>query len=112
LKRVHEWHPEIPEFYVSENGISCRDVPVDGTVHDPDRIAYLHAHFGAALDTIEAGVPLKGYFVWSLMDNFEWACGYDSRFGLAYVDFETQERFLKESGRWYAEVARENAIPD
>ena len=62
------------------------------------------------LDLIDAGVPMKGYFVWSLFDNFEWASGYDSRFGLAYVDFDTQERIVKESGHWYGRVAQANAI--
>lgn len=110
LIRVHERHPEIPEFYVSENGMSRRDVPDGSRIRDSERIDYLRSHFNAALDAIEAGVPLKGYFIWTLMDNFEWACGYDSRFGLAYTDFETQERTLKDSGRWYARVAAANSI--
>jgi beta-glucosidase len=70
----------------------------------------LTQHFGAAADAIAEGVPVKGYFIWSLMDNFEWAFGYDSRFGLAYVDFDTQERILKDSGHWYGRVAAANAI--
>ena len=112
LTRVHQAHPEVPEFYVSENGMACRATLVDGAVHDPERIDYLKQHFSAALEAIEAGVPLRGYFVWSLMDNFEWASGYDSRFGLAWVDFTTQQRILKESGKWYARVARENTVVD
>jgi beta-glucosidase len=112
LTRIHQACPDIPEFYVSESGIACLDKPEHGAVHDLERIDYLRHHFGAVLDAIEAGVPLKGYFVWSLMDNFEWACGYDSRFGLAYVDFETQRRWLKDSGRWYSRVAEKNAIVD
>jgi beta-glucosidase len=110
MKRVYDDYPGIPEFYVSENGMACRDEMVDGRVDDPQRIDYLRQHFSAGLDMIEAGIPLKGYFVWSLMDNFEWACGYDSRFGLAYVDFETLARTLKSSGKWYARVASENRI--
>ena len=92
--------------------MSLADRLVDGRVHDPRRIAYLRDHFTAVLELLEAGVPMKGYFVWSLMDNFEWAFGYDSRFGLAYVDFQTQERTLKDSGLWYARVAAENRLID
>jgi beta-glucosidase len=110
LTWLHRDYPQIPEFYVTENGMACRDDVVNGRVHDPERIAFLKQHFDAVQQAIEAGVPLKGYFVWSLMDNFEWACGYDSRFGLAYVDFATQERILKDSGRWYGRVAAANAI--
>ena len=71
-------------------------------------MAYLHGHLLAARDAIEAGVPLAGYFAWSLLDNFEWAEGYTKRFGLTYVDFATQERTIKDSGRFYAETIREN----
>lgn len=110
LTWLHETQPEIPELYVTENGMACDDHVSDGAVHDPQRIAYLHQHFDAAHRAIEAGVPLKGYFVWSLMDNFEWAFGYQSRFGLAYVNFETQERIMKDSGHWYAKVAAANAL--
>jgi len=110
LTRLHRQHPHIPEWYVTENGISLPDRLVDGKVHDRRRIDYLRDHFTAVLDAIAAGVPMKGYFVWSLMDNFEWAFGYGSRFGLAYVDFPTQDRTLKDSGRWYAAVAAQNRI--
>ncbi|MCY4482930.1 MAG: GH1 family beta-glucosidase [Spirochaetaceae bacterium] len=110
LTRLYHRHPHIPEWYVTENGMSLPDRLVDGRVRDPRRIAYLHGHFAAVLDLLKAGVPMKGYFVWSLMDNFEWAFGYDSRFGLAYVDFRTQERTLKDSGLWYGRVAAENRL--
>jgi beta-glucosidase len=110
LTWLHRDYPQIPEFYVTENGMACRDVVENGQVHDPERIAFLQQHFDAVQQAIDAGVPLKGYFVWSLMDNFEWACGYDSRFGLAYVDFATQKRILKDSGHWYSRVAAANAI--
>ena len=110
LTRLHRQHAHIPEWYVTENGISLPDRLVDGRVRDRRRIDYLRDHFTAVLDAIAAGVPMKGYFVWSLMDNFEWAFGYGSRFGLAYVDFPTQERTLKDSGRWYAGVAAQNRI--
>ena len=112
LTWLHKDYPQIPEIYVSENGIACRDVVEDGKVHDPERISFLQQHFAVAHDAIDAGVPLKGYFVWSLMDNFEWAFGYDSRFGLAYVDFPTQQRIMKDSGDWYAQVAAANAIEE
>jgi beta-glucosidase len=110
LTRVHNEYPDIQEFYISENGMSLRDELEDGRVSDPRRIDYLKDHFSTVLDLIEAGIPVKGYFVWSLMDNFEWACGYDSRFGLAYVDFQTQKRTIKESGHWYGRVAAANAL--
>jgi beta-glucosidase len=92
-----------PAYYVTENGAAYPDVPSGGEVHDPDRIAYLEGHFKAAAEAIEAGVNLKGYFVWSLMDNFEWADGLEKRFGLIHVDFETQERIVKDSGKWLKE---------
>ena len=105
-------YPQIPEIYVTENGMACRDAITDGRIHDPERIAFLKQHITAVHDALIEGVPVKGYFVWSLMDNFEWAYGYDSRFGLAYVDFETQERTIKDSGYWYREVAAGNVLPD
>jgi len=76
------------------------------------RIDYLHKHLSVMLRAIEAGVPLRGYFCWSLLDNFEWAFGTSIRFGLAYTDFETQKRTLKDSGIWFGKVARANALPD
>jgi beta-glucosidase len=77
-------------------------------VHDRERQAYVEAHLGACKQAIDAGVPLEGYFAWSLMDNFEWAWGYGKRFGLVRVDFETQERLLKDSAIWYSEIIRQN----
>lgn len=70
-------------------------------VHDTERIHFLEAHFEQADRAAESGVPLKGYFVWTLMDNFEWAQGYTLRYGLTYVNFQTQERMLKDSAKWY-----------
>jgi beta-glucosidase len=112
LTGLHKDYPEIPEYYVTENGMACHDVLQAGAVHDPERIQFLTQHFEATAKAIDAGVPVKGYFVWSLMDNFEWAFGYASRFGLAYVDFKTQQRTLKASGHWYGRVAAANAIVD
>ena len=78
-------------------------------MHDPERISYLRGHLAAVHAAIADGVPLKGYFAWSLLDNFEWAEGYAKRFGLAFVDFETQRRILKRSGEFYASVIAANA---
>ena len=105
LKRLHEdYAPKA--LYVTENGAAFEDVvSEDGRVHDPRRVTYLQEHFAAALRAREEGAPLEGYFVWSLMDNFEWAEGYDKRFGITYVDYETQERIIKDSGWYLAEVA-------
>jgi len=99
------------EMYITENGCAYEDVlSADGQIHDPQRIAYLRQHFLAAREAIEQGVPLKGYFVWSLMDNFEWAYGYTRRFGLVHVDYTTQQRTLKDSAHYYAEVIAANGV--
>ncbi|HUW95509.1 MAG TPA: family 1 glycosylhydrolase, partial [Anaerolineae bacterium] len=84
----------------------------DGTVEDPDRRSYLEEHFKAAARAIAAGVPLRGYFVWSLLDNFEWGSGYSKRFGLVYVDYPTQRRVLKSSAHWYERVIAANQVVD
>ncbi|MEV0202512.1 GH1 family beta-glucosidase [Nonomuraea sp. NPDC050691] len=107
LQRVARDYPAIP-LVVSENGAAFDDVLKDGRVHDAQRTAYLDCHLRACREAIEAGVPLQGYFAWSLMDNFEWAWGYGKRFGLVHVDFETQERVLKDSARWYSQIIRQN----
>jgi beta-glucosidase len=73
-------------------------------VNDTDRVGYLAAHFAAAADALAGGVDLRGYYVWSLLDNFEWAYGYLARFGLVYVDYRTQDRIPKASARWYADL--------
>ncbi|MFZ2487533.1 MAG: GH1 family beta-glucosidase [Anaerolineae bacterium] len=100
-----------PRIYITENGAAFADaVNAQGAVHDPRRQAYLHAHFVQAQRAITDGVPLQGYFVWSLMDNFEWAYGYTKRFGLIYVDYKTQQRIIKESGRWFSGVTRLNGV--
>jgi beta-glucosidase len=106
LERVHREYGPI-ELLVTENGAAYHDMPgPDGEIDDADRTQYLQRHLAAAADAIEAGVPLAGYFVWSLLDNFEWAEGYSKRFGIVRVDYETQQRTVKASGRWYAELAR------
>src|SRR5208283_4145189 len=95
------------DFYVTENG-ACYDDPVsaDGTVHDDDRVAYLREHLDAARRAIAAGVKLRGYFVWSLLDNFEWAEGYSRRFGIIHVDFASLKRTPKTSFAFLADIAR------
>ena len=80
------------------------DATSDGGFHDDRRIDYLERHVAAAHDAVVAGVPLAGYFVWSLLDNFEWSEGYAKRFGLVHVDFETQKRTPKDSARWYGDL--------
>ena len=110
LARLHADY-QLERLYITENGIPVPDVvSPDGQVHDQARIRYLRAHLAQAHRAIEAGVPLQGYFVWSLMDNFEWAHGYSMRFGLVYVDYATQARIVKDSGRWYTRVTHENAL--
>lgn len=93
-------------LYVTENGAAFADEVVDGAVHDPRRIAYLAGHLEAAAQSIAEGAPLRGYFVWSLLDNFEWALGYGKRFGIVYVDYASQRRITKDSGHWYATLVR------
>jgi beta-glucosidase len=102
LERVQrDWSPS--SIYLTENGSTYDDVPgPDGSVNDGQRRSYLARHLAAAREALRRGVPLKGYFAWSLLDNFEWAEGYERRFGLAYVDYRTQRRTLKASGHWYA----------
>ncbi|MFF4809805.1 GH1 family beta-glucosidase [Micromonospora chersina] len=109
LERVHRDYTDLP-LYVTENGSAFVDAVVDGRVDDPDRLAYFDAHLRAAHAAISAGVPLKGYFAWSLMDNFEWAWGYTKRFGMVYVDYDSQVRIPKSSARWYADVIRRNGL--
>jgi beta-glucosidase len=102
-----------PALYVTENGAAYREeVGEDGSVHDPHRVAYLQKHFRAAARAIAAGVPLRGYFVWSLLDNFEWGHGYSKRFGLVYVDYQTQRRVLKSSAFWLRRVIYANGVVD
>jgi beta-glucosidase len=110
LKRLHRDYAP-PVMYVTENGAAYQDTLTrDSRVLDPQRQTYLREHFMQAHRALTEGVPLKGYFVWSLLDNFEWAEGYDKRFGLVYVDFPTQRRIVKQSGAWFAQVAKSNGL--
>ncbi|MDQ8707368.1 GH1 family beta-glucosidase [Streptomyces sp. LHD-70] len=111
LTRYTAEAPGVP-LYVTENGAAYDDRPdAEGRVHDPDRIRYLHAHLSAVHEALRAGADVRGYFLWSLLDNFEWAYGYSKRFGAVYVDFASQARTLKSSARWYAEVAASGRLP-
>lgn len=110
LLRLSEEYVGDVRMYVTENGAAYDDAVEDGRVHDPERVDYLRAHLSATLDAIEQGADVGGYFYWSLMDNFEWAWGYEKRFGIVYVDYDTQERIVKDSGREYARIIGERAI--
>jgi beta-glucosidase len=92
---------DLPAVYITENGGAFKDPMTDGTIHDADRIAYLRSHIAAVAAAMKAGVPMAGYMVWSLMDNFEWASGYAKRFGIVHVDYDTLVRTPKDSALWY-----------
>ena len=83
----------------------------DGRIHDDHRVDYLYRHIDAVGAAIDAGADVRGYFVWSLLDNFEWSFGYDRRFGMIRVDFDSQERTWKDSAHWYAELIATNSLP-
>ena len=96
--------------------LTCRHVGRSGRVargriHDEQRVDYLRTHFEATLDAMERGADVRGYFVWSLLDNFEWGYGYSKRFGIIRVDYTTLERTWKDSAHWYAEVIRTDSVP-
>jgi beta-glucosidase len=100
LERLHrDYAPEA--LVVTENGAAFKDELVDGQIHDAERLEYFQTHIQACLNALKSKVPLKGYFAWSLMDNFEWASGYAKRFGLIYVDYASQRRIFKDSAHWY-----------
>ncbi|MEV0756504.1 GH1 family beta-glucosidase [Streptosporangium sp. NPDC050280] len=109
LTRLSRDYPEVG-LLVTENGAAFDDVVEDDRVHDADRTAFFEGHLRAAHTAIEAGADLRGFLVWSLMDNFEWAEGYNKRFGIVHVDFETQRRLPKDSALWYREVIRHNGL--
>ena len=101
----------VDAVYITENGCAAQDKPAsDGEIYDTDRTMYLRHHFLAAQRATAEGWPLKGYFVWSLMDNFEWSWGYTKRFGIVYVNYETLERIPKLSAKFYRETIRQNAV--
>jgi beta-glucosidase len=109
------WHKELgdrlPPIFITENGVAYDDdVNSQGTVTDLRRIEYIRTHLLSIASAIEKGAPVGGYYHWSLMDNFEWALGYEKRFGIVHVDFKTQKRTLKDSALWYKEVIANNGI--
>lgn len=105
LCRLHQDYP-VKRLRVTENGAAFKDEMVRGEVNDERREAYLREHIQATRDAQQKGVPVDAYFAWSLMDNFEWASGYEKRFGLVHVDYETQKRTLKRSARWYQQFLK------
>ncbi len=110
LARIH-FDYNFPKLYVTENGAAYPDVVNEaGEVDDPLRVAYYQSHLRSVSRAIEMGVPVKGYFAWSLLDNFEWAFGYSKRFGMIYVDFDTQDRILKGSAKYYQQVIEANQV--
>jgi beta-glucosidase len=112
LVYVHDMYPDLP-LMITENGSAWVDVvESDGRVHDPGRIDYLNGHLRAVHQAIQDGVDVRGYYAWSLMDNFEWAYGYAQRFGIVHVDYEPQARTIKDSGRRYSRIIAANGLPD
>ena len=110
LSRLHDNY-DFARYLVTENGAAMADRPDrDGFVNDRDRIDYLRQHLLAVHRAIGAGVPVEGYFVWSLLDNFEWSEGLSKRFGIVRVDFDTYARTPKASGLWYRDVARSGVV--
>ncbi len=110
LIRVREEYTTLP-IYITENGAAFDDyVDPNGDVKDHNRVAYLQEHISAVHDAIDAGVNVEGYFVWSLLDNFEWALGYSRRFGIVWVDFPSGDRLKKESFRWYRDTIHSNSV--
>ena len=109
------WGPRFYEeryhkkLYITENGLSNQDwVFLDGQVHDLQRIDFLHRYLHQLKRAVEEGIPVEGYFHWTLTDNFEWTSGYNNRFGLVYTDFKNQNRVIKDSGKWYGQVIETN----
>ncbi len=104
---------KLPPIYITENGAAFKDaVTPDGKIHDERRLDYLRQHFIQTRLAMQDGVDVRGYFVWSLLDNFEWGHGFTKRFGLIRVDYENQKRTIKDSGEWYAEVIRKNEVSE
>ena len=107
LKKIKEDTGGIP-IYITENGSPENDLLVDGQVHDKDRTYYIETYLNALLKATNQGLPVEGYFLWSSFDNFEWNEGTSIRMGIVYVDYETQERIIKDSGKFYANYIKEH----
>jgi beta-glucosidase len=110
LGRLH-FDYAFPAIYITENGAAFPDeVNADGQVDDPARLSYIKRHLEMVHNAIQIGVPVKGYFAWSLMDNFEWGFGYSKRFGIVYIDYQTLQRIPKSSAKWYRQVINDNGV--
>lgn len=107
IMRVMRDYPNYKKIYITENGLGYKDQLQDDTVQDDYRIDYIRQHLAVVADAIAVGAQVKGYFLWSLMDVFSWSNGYDKRYGLFYVDFETQQRYPKQSAYWYQQLSKE-----
>ena len=111
LVRIAKEYPGLP-MMVTENGAAFTDtVDADGEIHDVDRVEYLRGHIEAVGAAMDAGADVHGYFVWSLLDNFEWAYGFDRRFGIIRIDYDTQRRTWKDSARWYRDLVTSGKLP-
>lgn len=110
IMRVKRDYPNYKKIYITENGLGYKDKFEDNTVYDDARIDYIKQHFDAICDAIDDGAVVKGYFLWSLMDVFSWSNGYEKRYGLFYVDFDTQERFPKKSAYWFKELSKSKVL--
>lgn len=110
IMRVKKDYPNYKKIYITENGLGYKDEFVDNTVYDDGRIDYVKQHLEVLSDAIADGANVKGYFIWSLMDVFSWSNGYEKRYGLFYVDFDTQERYPKKSAHWYKKLAETQVI--
>lgn len=113
LRRLRDEHPTLPPVYITENGAAYDDpMGPDGSIDDARRLAFLDGHLRSLLEAVRDGVDVRGYFAWSLLDNFEWAEGYRMRFGIVHVDYETQQRTPRRSALWYRDVIRQHALPE
>ncbi|KXU03548.1 6-phospho-beta-galactosidase [Streptococcus gallolyticus] len=110
IMRIKKAYPNYKKIYITENGLGYKDEFVDNTVYDDARIDYVKKHLEVISDAIKDGANVKGYFIWSLMDVFSWSNGYEKRYGLFYVDFETQKRYPKKSAYWYRDLAETRII--
>ena len=110
MVRVKNDYPNYKKIYVTENGMGYKDDFNNGNIEDEPRIDYIREHMKAIAKAIEDGVNVKGYFLWSLMDVFSWSNGYNKRYGLFYIDFDSQERYPKKSAYWFKELARTKEV--
>jgi beta-glucosidase len=112
LTSIRAEYPNVPPMMITENGAAFDDpVEGDGRIADDRRIAYLHDHLQAVADAVADGVDVRGYLVWSLLDNFEWAEGYGQRFGIVHIDYASQARLPRASAGWYRSVIERNGLP-